>query len=450
MNRNIITLKRGYDIRLLGEAEPRFLDLEQPRLFALKPADLHGVAPIPKLELKEGERVDAGQPVFFDRSMPDVRYCSPVSGEVVEIRRGAKRRIDEIVVRADSTIAFREFPGIDPGTASGEQIVERLLQCGGWALIRQRPFNVVPDPRVAPRDIFVSCFDTAPLAPSAEMLIEGSEDAFQFGLRTLARLTKGNVHLGVSPDSGDVFRKAEGVRIHTFAGPHPAGNAGVQIHHIQPIAKGDIVWTVKPQDVAVIGRLARDGIFDARRTLAVTGAEALRTGYFKTRIGASIQSLVDGNLARDRVRFISGNVLTGKRIAPDGFLGLFDDQVTVIEEGDRPEFLGWLVPSYPRPSISRAFLSALFPQRSYRANSNKHGELRAFVMTGEYERVVPMDIYPQHLIKSILYQDFDRMEGLGIYEVVEEDLALCEFVCTSKQPVQKILREGLDAIRRES
>jgi len=449
MNERIIKLKRGFDIRLLGEAKPRFLNLEQPMLFALKPADIHGLAPIPKLEVKEGDAVLAGQPVFFDRSMPDVHFCSPVSGEVIEIRRGAKRIINEIVVLADSTITFREFPRTDPGTASREQIVERLLQSGTWALIRQRPFNIVPDPGITPRDIFVSCFDTAPLAPSANMLIEGSEDAFEFGLRTLVRLTKGDVHLGVSPNSSDVFGKAEGVSIHTFEGPHPAGNVGVQIHHIRPIAKGDIVWTVKPQDVAVIGRLLRDGIFDARRSVAVTGAEVQRTGYFRTRIGASIEPLVDGNLKRDQVRFISGNVLTGTRIAQNGFMGLFDDQVTVIEEGDRQEFMGWLIPSYPRPSMSRAFLSSLFPGERYRANSNEHGELRAFVMTGEYERVVPMDMYPQHLIKSILYQDYDQMEGLGIYEVVEEDLALCEFVCTSKQPVQKILREGLDAIRTE-
>jgi Na+-transporting NADH:ubiquinone oxidoreductase subunit A len=207
---------------------------------------------------------------------------------------------------------------------------------------------------------------------------------------------------------------------------------------------------VKPQDVAIIGTLVSSGIFDARRTIALTGAEVKKTGYVDTRIGASIQPLVEGNLKQERVRFISGNVLTGKRIEAGGHVGLFDEQVTVIEEGDQPEFLGWLIPSYPRPSMSRTFLSFLNPDRVYRVNSNQHGEERAFVMTGEYERVLPMDLYPQHLLKAILARDFDQMEGLGIYEVVEEDLALCEFVCTSKQPVQRILREGLDWIRTEA
>ena len=449
MNNGIIKLKRGFDIKLLGEAQARVLDLEQPALFAMKPPDLHGLSPIPKLEAKEGDEVRAGQPLFFDKTMPDVHFCSPVSGEVIEVRRGPKRAITEIVILSDSKMTYQEFPRPDPISAPREQIVELLLRAGAWILIRQRPFNILPDPSVKPRDIFVSCFDTSPLAPQVNFLIEGSEDAFHAGLRVLGRLTDGEIHLGVSPDSAEVFKKAEAARVHTFSGPHPAGNVGVQIHHVRPISKGETVWTIKPQDVAVIGRLFGEGILDAKRTVAVTGPEVERTGYFKTRIGASIQPMVDGNLKQDHVRFISGNVLTGMRTAHDGFLGLFDDQITVIEEGDQPEFIGWLMPSYPRPSISRTFLSPLFPDRRYRVNSNEHGELRAFVMSGEYERVLPMDIFPQHLIKSILYRDYDQMEGLGIYEVVEEDLALCEFVCTSKQPVQKILREGLDSLRTE-
>jgi Na+-transporting NADH:ubiquinone oxidoreductase subunit A len=449
MNEIVINLTRGFDIKLIGEAERRYLDVAQSTLFALKPTDLHGLAPIPKLHVREGDEVRSGQPLFFDKSMPQVQFSSPVSGEIVEIRRAAKRAVTEIIILADSRMTFDEYPKTDPGSASRAKVVELMCQSGAWVLIRQRPFNVIADPQVTPRDIFVSCFDTGPLAPDVNELIQDSEDEFRAGLRVLVALTGGSVHLGVSPDSKDVFRKAEGVQIHTFSGPHPAGNVGIQIHHVSPIAKGEIVWTIKPQDVAIIGRLFRDGVFDARRTIAVTGAEVKQTGYFKTRIGTSIQPLVNGNLKQDHVRFISGNVLTGQRIASDGFMGLFDDQVTVIEEGDSPEFMGWLMPSYPRPSISRTFLSALFPDTRHRANSNEHGEERAYVVTGQYERVVPMDMYPQQLIKAIMVKDFDRMEGLGIYEVVEEDLALCEFVCTSKQPVQEILREGLEAIRVE-
>lgn len=444
-----IKLRRGFDIRLLGAAEPRRLVLPQPVLFALKPTDICGLAPIPKLEVREADEIRAGQPVFFDKSRPGVRFCSPVSGEVVEVRRGDRRAITEIVILADSETVFEEFSRLDPESASHDAIVEVMTRSGAWALMRQRPFNLVPDPTVRPRDIFISCFDTAPLAPRANILIEGSEDAFRLGLRVLGRLTDGQVHLGVSPESCEAFTRNDGVRIHTFSGPHPAGNVGVQIHHVRPIARGEIVWTLKPQDVAVLGRLFGDGVFDARRRVAVTGAEVEQTGYFDTRIGASIRPLVDGNLKRNHVRFISGNVLTGRQIAEDGFLGWFDDQVTVIEEGDRPEFMGWLIASYRRPSASRAFLSSLVPGKRFRVNTNEHGEPRAYVMTGEYEKVLPMDIFPQHLIKAILCGDIEQMEGLGIYEVVEEDLALCEFVCTSKQPVQRILREGLDSVRME-
>jgi Na+-transporting NADH:ubiquinone oxidoreductase subunit A len=445
-----IKLRRGFDIRLQGQPERLVLDLPGPTLAALKPTDLHGLAPIPKLETREGDEVQAGSPVFFDKSLPDVHFCAPVSGEVIEVRRGAKRKIEEIVILSDSKMTYREHAPLDPAAAARSDIVERLCQGGAWVLIRRRPYNVVPDPAVVPRDIFVSCFDTAPLAPSADFLIEGQEADFLDGLTALKRLTSGEVHLGVNRDSSDLFRKAPGARIHEFAGPHPAGNVGVQIHHVRPISKGEVVWTVKPQDVAVIGRLVRNGIYDARRRVAITGPELRQTGYVDTPIGGSIQPMVDGNLKDSNVRTLSGNVLTGTRVAHDGFLGLFDDQLTVIEEGDRQEFMGWLIPSYRRPSLSRTFLSSLIPGGApFRVNTNEHGERRAFVMTGEYERVLPMDIHAQHLIKSILYRDYDQMEGLGIYEVVEEDLALCEFVCTSKQPVQRILREGLDLLRNE-
>ncbi|MEZ4700801.1 MAG: Na(+)-translocating NADH-quinone reductase subunit A [Rhodothermales bacterium] len=448
MNNSVIKLKRGYDINLLGKAEKTFLSIEQPKLFALKPGDIHGIAPIPKLHVKEGDEIKAGQPLYFDKPSPNVQYCAPVSGEIVEVRRGAKRAIEAVVMLADSTMDFYDHGRLSD-QASREDIVQYLLKSGAWVLMRQRPFNIVPDPTAVPRDIFISCFDTAPLAPDYGMLMKGKETAFQQGLRVLGKLTSGRVHLGLGPGSPEVFTRAEGVVKHSFEGPHPAGNVGVHIHHVAPINKSDVVWVLKPQDVAIIGRLVAEGIYDAQRTIAVAGDELKKTGYFQTRIGAAIKPLIEGNLKTDHVRMISGNPLTGTRIAADGFMSLFDDQLTVIEEGDKPEFLGWLLPSYPRPSLSRTFLSYLFPNREFHVNTNNHGELRAYVMTGQYEEVLPMDLYPQHLIKSIMYRDFDEMEGLGIYEVVEEDLALCEFVCTSKQPVQAILREGLDAMRVE-
>jgi Na+-transporting NADH:ubiquinone oxidoreductase subunit A len=442
----MIRLTRGFDVKLKGAASSDLLAVGPVRQFAVKPGDLPGVEAIPKLLVEPGAKVRSGDAIFSPKARPGVRVCAPVAGSVVEVRRGPKRAIAAIVIEADQP-AFKKFSV--PTLTDRAALVELLLESGAWVLMRQRPFNVIPDPAAIPRDIFISCFDTAPLAPDYRISMQGREAAFEVGLKVLAALTAGAVHLGVNESSSELFRGAGGVEVHEFSGPHPAGAVGVQIHHIAPINKGEVVWTVKPQDVATIGTLVTEGIFDPRRTVALTGAE-VRTGYVETWLGAAIAPLIDGHLSELPVRLISGNVLSGTRIQPDGFLGWFDEQFTVIEEGDQPEFLGWLYPSYPRPSLSRTFLSYLAPNRQYRANSNQHGEERAFVMTGEYERVLPMDLHPQHLLKAILCRDFEQTEGLGIYEVVEEDLALCEFVCTSKQPVQRILRDGLEWIHNEA
>jgi len=443
----IIKFTRGLNLKLLGGAGTVGLDLPPAATFGVRPIDVPGLEPIPRLFHQVGDSVLAGDPVVASKANPEVVFCAPVSGDIVEIRRGAKRAITEVVIEAGRQIEFRSFP--KPSLASRDQILQTLLAGGAWTLIRQRPFHTFANPAVTPRDIFISCFDSAPLAPDTAFLLQGKEEAFLAGLRALGTLTSGHVHLGVSPRSSELFRRAGSAKVHTFDGPHPAGNVGVQIHSVAPIAKGDVVWTIKPQDVAIIGTLVTEGIFDARRTVALTGPQLTRTGYVDTRLGAAVAPFLKGNLRSERVRLISGNVLTGKIVQPDGHLGHFDDQFTVIEEGDQPEFLGWLFPSYPRPTLSRTFLSYFLPNREFAVNSNPHGEQRAFVMTGEYERVVPMDLYPQHLLKAILFRDFEQMEGLGIYEVVEEDLALCEFACTSKQPVQRILREGLEWMRGE-
>ncbi len=444
----MIRLTRGFDVKLKGAALDRRLDAQPAREFAVKPGDLPGAEAIPTLWVEPGAKVQSGDVIFSPKAKPGVQVCAPVAGQVVEVRRGPKRAVAAVVIEADSEPAFKQFRV--PALTDRAALVKLLLESGAWVLMRQRPFNVIPDPAAIPRDIFVSCFDTAPLAPDYGVSMRGRETAFEMGLKVLAALPSGAVHLGVNESSSDLFRRAQGVKVHEFSGPHPAGAVGVQIHHVAPINKGEVVWTLKPQDVATIGTLVTEGIYNPRRTVALTGAEVRNTGYFDTWLGAAIAPLIDGNLSERPVRLISGNVLSGSRIQPDGFLGWFDEQFTVIEEGEQPEFLGWLYPSYPRPSLSRTFLSYLAPNRQYRANSNQHGEERAFVMTGEYEKVLPMDLYPQHLLKAILCRDFEQTEGLGIYEVVEEDLALCEFVCTSKQPVQRILREGLEWIHEEA
>lgn len=442
----MVRLKKGYDIPLAGAAASTFMDGAQATTFAVKPTDIQGMSPIPKVVPQIGESVKAGDVLFYDKKRPEVQYVAPVSGELIAINRGAKRRIEEVVILADKEMQYKAFE-VPAAGASREELKRFMLESGAWSLIKQRPFNVAADPSVTPRDIFISTFDTAPLAPDLSFVIQGKEAAFQKGLDVLAQMTDGAVHLGLDGRPGAkisaAFAEAQNVQKAVFTGKHPAGNVGVQIHHVAPIAQGDVVWTLDVQAVATIGTLFLEGKYDASRVVALTGAELKAPQYVNTYAGASIETFIKDNLTSDHVRYITGDVLSGKQIENNGFLGFFDDQVTVVAEGDYYEMFGWLLPIKPRASISATFPKALYPSQ-LRADTNTHGEKRAFVVTGQYEKVTPMDIYPQHLLKSILVNDFERMEGLGIYEVVEEDLALCEFVCTSKQPVQQILREGID------
>lgn len=450
-NNKVITLKKGFDIKIKGKAE-KVLDTEfQSRTYSISPSDFRVMTPIPKLFVKEKDEVKAGDPIFFDKLRPEILYTSPVSGEVIEIRRGDKRAITDIIILSDQVIKFKEFKKANPNHLTREQILEQLLQSGCFPFIRQRPFAIIANPQDKPKAIFISGFDSSPLAPDLDFIVHGKGETFQTGLDTLRKLTDGKVHLNLnaSEKPSGVFANSKGVQINWFNGPHPAGSIGVQIHHIDPIKKGDIVWYIHPQDVLTIGKLFLEGKFDAERIVAVAGSEIKKPRYFRTYLGANIENMLKENLHHDHVRVISGNVLTGKKIDLKGYIGFYDSLVTVIEEGDKYEFLGWLIPGYSKPSMSRTFLSWLVPNKEYKVNTNSHGEERAYVMTGQYEKVVPMNIYPVHLIKSILYNDLDQIEGLGIYEVAEEDLALCEFVCTSKIEVQKILRAGLDLVREE-
>lgn len=395
----------------------------------------------------------AGDQLFFDKQMPDVAFVAPVSGEVIEINRGGKRAITEVVILADKAQQFRTFDVPNLATASTADLMAFIKASGAWSLLRQRPFNVVPNPDVAPRDIFISTFDSAPLAPDSAIIIAGQGVAFQQGLDVLAKLTTGKVYLGLdargdkAPDAA--FTDAKNVSKRYFRGKHPIGNVGVQIHHTAPVSGSDVVWTLGVQEVITLGKLFAEGRFDASRTVALTGAELNKPHYVRTYAGANIGELLKGNLKNDHVRFISGDVLSGMQKAENSYLNWYDDQVTVIEEGDDYELFGWLVPSGLRPSISNTFPNFLFPNVEFKGNTNTHGEKRAFVVTNDYEQVMPMDIYTQQLMKSITVNDIERMEGLGILELVEEDVALCEFSCVSKQPLQQILREGLDTMREQ-
>lgn len=450
--KKVTKLNKGFDILLEGEAE-KTITQGTANTYAIQPGNFIGMSPIPKVTVEAGDEVKAGDPILFDKKRPDILYCAPVSGEVVEVRRGAKRSIKEVVILADKgEMNYKSITAPDLNTVSREDLVKFMLENGAWPLINQRPFDIVPEVDVIPRDIFISTFDTAPLAPDNNFVVQGQEAHFQKGLDVLSELTKGHVYLGLdsSTTPSTAFSEAKGVEKRWFNGPHPAGNVGIQIHHIHPINTTDKVWTVGVQECIQIGKLFNEGRFDASRIVAVTGAELQEPKYVRTHQGACVGELLQGNMKSERDRIVAGDVLSGEQKAATEFLNFRDDQITVLEEGDEYEMFGWLLPLTPRPTISNTYPNALFGDMKFQANTNTHGEKRAFVVTGQYEKVLPMDIYPQHLMKSILVNDFERMEGLGIYELSEEDVALCEFVCTSKQPLQSILRDGLEVMRSQS
>ena len=445
---DVIKIKRGLSIKMLGEAEKTISEVN-PKYCAIKPTDFVGV--FPKLLIQEGDTVKAGSPLFFDKYREQIYFTSPISGKVTELRRGPKRVLLEVVIESDGNDEALDFGKADPKELNRESIIEKLLVSGLWPMVRQRPYSIIADPAVQPKAIFISAFDTAPLAPDYDLIVHGNGEAFQAGIDALVKLTEGKVHLNVSADGAPskVFTNCKGVQINKFSGKHPAGNVGTQIAMLDPINKGDIVWYLRPQEVLHIGRLFLNGKIDATHMVAVTGSEIKRPHYFKTRIGASVAELIKDNLAVDNVRCISGNALTGSRIEKVGYLGYYDSQLTVIPEGDYYEFLGWALPGFKKFSFSRSYLTWLKPSASYRLDTNYNGGERAYVMTGQFEKVFGWDIFPLQLIKAILIEDVDLMEKLGIYEVDEEDFALCEFIDTSKTEIQAIVRNGLDLMRKE-
>jgi Na+-transporting NADH:ubiquinone oxidoreductase subunit A len=448
MSQNI-KLNKGFDINLVGKAEKKIGELPMSETFALKPADFVGMAR-PKLLVKEGENVKAGSPIMVDKLAEDVFYCSPVSGEIAEIVRGAKRKVLEIRILADKEVSFESFEKhADVSSLSKEDAIAQMMKGGVWPQIIQRPFGIVANPADTPKNIFVSTFDTHPLAPDMNFLLEGEEKYFEAGIEVLSKLTGGTVHVNHNAETNESFKTSH-AQNNTFSGAHPAGNVGVQIHHLSPIHKGEKSWTVHPYGVTQIGKLFLEGKYDASKVIALTGSEVTAPQYYKTYSGCSINKLIDGTIAEGYVRYVSGNVLTGHQLNSTGYLGHYHNQITVIPEGDDYEVFGWILPTFKKLSFHKAFglMSYLGGKnKEYVVDTNLKGGHRTFVQTGEFEKVVPMDILPTHLIKAILAEDFDDMEGLGIYEVIEEDLALCEFIDVSKNEIQAILRDGLDLVK---
>ncbi|MBN4071163.1 Na(+)-translocating NADH-quinone reductase subunit A [Crocinitomix catalasitica] len=447
-----IKLRKGLDIALKGEADKVKSNVDAPDSFAIKPPDFHGL--IPKMAVKEGDKVKTGSVIFYDKYKEEVKFRSPVSGEVTEIFRGAKRRIMEVRIKADTENSFEELGTLNAESAGADEVKNYLLTNGLWPFIKMRPIDVMANPDNKPKAIFISTFDSAPLAPDYDFALQGEDEAFQTGLNALSKLTEGTVHLtvkgGTNPDS--TFTAAKGVQINTIHGKHPVGNVGTQIHHIDPLNKGEFVWTVNAQDVAIIGRVISSGKFDLSKVVAVTGSAAKNPRYVKTTIGTSIAKIMENNVEGDNVRYISGNVLTGEKIRADGYLGFYHSQITVIPEGNEAKFMltkGWMGPGIGKFSVNRSYFSWLTAKKKRNLDTNLNGEVRAFVITGELERVFPFDILPMHLVKSVMYNDLDLMEQLGIYEVAPEDFALCEFVCTSKVDIQDVIRNGLDEVYKE-
>ena len=438
-----IKLSKGLEIRLQGEAVRELTELPLAAEYAVSPLDVEGVTP--KMLVKVGDTVEAGSALFFDKNNPKVVFTSPVSGTVAAVNRGEKRRILSVVVAADKNISYKEFAKLDVETASREEIVNLLLESGLWTLLVQRPYGIIANPADEPKAVFVSAFDSAPLAPDYDFVLADAQKELQKGFEVLARLTSGKVHLSYSTEQE--APQVEGVELHAFKGKHPAGNVGVQIHHIDPINKGEKVWTANIQDVAIIGRLFLTGKVDMTRVVAVAGASVAQPRYCRIVAGAPAASLYEATA--ENVRVISGNVLTGRNIGKEGFIGYNANALTVIPEGDNYELLGWAMPRFNKFSVSRAYFSWLFPCRKYNLDTNLNGEERAFVVTGLYEKYLPMDIYPMHLLKAIMAGDLDKMEALGIYEVVEEDFALCEFVDPSKTEMQQIIRNGINLMIKE-
>ena len=436
------------DINLKGKAAAEVVAVKEPGFYALCPDDFTGVTP--KVVVKEQEYVMAGGPLFIDKNHPEVQFVSPVSGVVTSVERGARRKVLSITVEAAQEQDYEEFGKENVSKMDAVSVKAALLKSGMFAFIKQRPYDIVADPTVAPRAIFVSAFDTNPLAPDFELALKGEEANFQTGLDALAKIAK--TYLSISVNQKAVaLTQAKNVTLTVFDGPHPAGNVGVQINNIAPINKGETVWTIDPQAVIFIGRLFNTGHVDLTRLVAVTGSEVKKPSYCKLKVGALLTNVFAGNVSTDKnLRYISGNVLIGKQITANGFLGAFHSQVTVIPEGDDVhEMLGWIMPRFDQFSTSHSYFSWLMGKKEYTLDARVKGGERHMIMSNEYDRVLPMDIMPEYLIKAIIAGDIDRMEALGIYEVAPEDFALCEFVCSSKMELQRIVREGLDMLRRE-
>lgn len=444
-----INIKRGLDIELIGAAEPITSKAVSSNVYAITLKEFHGI--IPKMLLKEGAEVKAGEALFYNKNNENMLFVSPVSGELIEIERGARRRILSLKILADKDQQPLENTPLDIEKVTKNDIKAFLLKSGCWPFIIQRPYSVIADPDDNPKAIFISGYASAPLAADLDYVLQGKEKELQAAITALGKVTPGKVHVSVEKSASSPLAGLSGIELHKVSGPHPAGLVGTHINKIDPINKGETVWTVSPQDLVIIGEMLLTGKFNAQRTIALVGSSVKKPQYFTTMIGAEISTfLYASGVNEDNFRVINGDVLTGIKSRQDGYLGYYNQTVSCIPEGDDYEFFGWNKPVFDKISATRALtFSWMQPNKKYDLDTNTNGEHRAFVVTGMYEEVFPMDIFPMQLLKACMVKDLDEMEQLGLYEVAPEDFSLTEFVCVSKQPHQKIIREGLDLLQQE-
>ena len=446
---NLFKLRKGLDINLQGKAEKKKLKLKSNGKYALLPDCFEGV--VPKVVVKEGDKVKAGDALFINKNCQEMKFASPVSGTVTAVERGERRKVLAVKVQADATQVFTDFGVKDVASLTGEQVKEALLEAGLFGYINQLPYDVVTTPDTTPKAIFVSALRDKPLAADFEFELQGQEKEWQVGLTALSKIAKTCLGIGARQTSA-ALTSTKDVEVNVFDGPCPAGNVGVQINHVSPVNKGEVVWTVDPSAVIFFGRLFLTGKVDLHRTVALCGSEVKNPQYVEMLVGEELSTLLSNSYdEKHNVRIINGNVLTGRVTTKEGYLGAHSSEITVIPEGnDADEFAGWIMPRFKQFSVNRSYFSWIFGKKAYALDARVKGGERHMIMSGEYDKVMPMDIYPEYLIKAIITGNIDKMEQLGIYEVSPEDFALAEFVDSSKLELQRIVREGLNMLRKEN
>ena len=447
---NDIRVKNGLSINLKGAPENIVKKAPFPKTVSINPSDFHLITP--KMVVKVGEKVSAGDVVFFSKKNPEIKFCSPVSGQILDIVRGAKRRILEILINCDEKQIAISHKISDFNKFSKNQILETLLNSGCWPFIKQRPYDIIADPKDSPKSIFISTLNTAPISADFEIVLNEQKKEFITGITALKKLTEGDLNICVEKNHNSFINEIDNVKIHNISGVHPAGNVGVQIHHIDPVNSGEKVWVVGAEDVALIGKFFLTGEYNPTRTIAVSGPPVKYPQYYKTIVGSSLSEIIkDAGIDTDlNLRYINGDVLTGRSVEKDNYLGFYNNTLSVLREGNQYRMFGWIpFINNAVPSIYKTSFSWLFPNKKYDLDTNLNGEERAFVVTGEMEDVFPMDIFPMQLLKECMSGNIEKMENLGIYEVAPEDFALIDYSSSSKIEAQKIIRDGLDLMISE-